>query len=496
MSETKPETRKRKFLLVSPMLNFGPFLPISISVIISILKKADYEIKLFDTTFYKMPQRCTYIADAVKIGMFKSVNWESYGMDNLKENYLSDFKELVRSFEPDFIGISIFTTFNEKIALSLIDAIDDRFSGRVIVGGIHTYINLDAVKKYRKISAIITGECEDVLIEALDYLYNNIDARVKKHNIANFLYKDTRGNWIDSGRTKVSDIEHIPFLNWDYFDDRNFYRPFHGNVLRMGHIEMARGCPFKCTYCINEHFHKQSRGFWRIKSVDRILKEINFLKNKYDLEAVKFWDDDFLAVDIKKIERVTKGIKMMGLKFLCQSRPEHAAEEKIRIIAENGCIQIGIGVESGSQEYRIKKLNRKMTNERIIDAFKSCRKHSISSTAFCMIGMPDETRADILETAKLLRVANPDVINHAIFTPYQGNSLYQYAKEKNYITEDVNYEDYTKCFLNMPLLSAKEVEGLFKTFILYCRLDDSYYELIRKAEVDNEVFRKLKALIP
>ena len=57
----------------------------------------------------------------------------------------------------------------------------------------------------------------------------------------------------------------------------------------------------------------------------------------------------------------------------------------------------------------------------------------------------------------------------------------------------MNYEDYTKCFLNMPLLSAKEVEGLFKTFILYCRLDDSYYELIRKAEVDNEVFQELKS---
>ena len=136
-----------------------------------------------------------------------------------------------------------------------------------------------------------------------------------------------------------------------------------------------------------------------------------------------------------------------------------------------------------------------MSNEKIIDAFKNSRKYNIISSAYCMIGMPDETREDILSTARLLRQANPHVIVHAIFTPYEGNSLYQYAKEQGYVDKDIDYEKMTKCFLNMPSITTQEVEELFKTFIFYSRFDDSYYPLIRQAEQDAEIFQKLKTML-
>ena len=482
------KTNKRKFLLVSPMLDFGPFLPLNISIIIAILEKAGYDIKLFDTTFYKHPVDDSWADDSIKIGIFKPVSWDGYGMDNLKEDYIKDFKELVKSYKPDFIGISIFTTFNEKIALSFIDAIDDDFEGKVIIGGIHTYINLDRVKTYKKIDAIIPGECEDMLLDALNVLYEDKKDNIKI--IPNFVYRD--GNkWIDSGKYIVSDFENIPFLNWDYFDKRNFFRPFEGKVLRMGHVEMARGCPFGCSYCINEHFHHQFPNFWRVKSVKRMLDEVRYLKEKYELDSIKIWDDDFLAIGRKKITEVTAGLKELDLKFLCHSRPEHMDKENIKTLAKNGCIQIGVGVESGNPEYRIKMLKRKMSDEKIIQAFKNCRDYNIIASAYCMIGMPDETREDILSTARLLRRANPHVIVHAIFGPYEGNSLFDYAKSKGYVDENVDYQNLTKSYLKMPSISQKEVEKLNKTFILYSRLDDSCYPMIKKAEEDNKIFGDL-----
>jgi radical SAM superfamily enzyme YgiQ (UPF0313 family) len=259
----------------------------------------------------------------------------------------------------------------------------------------------------------------------------------------------------------------------------------------MGHVEMSRGCPFGCSYCINEHFHDQFPNFWRVKSVNRMLEEVRYLKDKYKLDSIKIWDDDFLAIGPKKLTEVTAGLKELDLKFLCHSRPEHMNKENIKILAKNGCIQIGVGVESGNPEYRKKVLKRRMSDEKIIEAFKNCREYNIISSAYCMIGMPDETREDILSTARLLRKANPHVIVHAIFGPYEGNSLYKYAKDKGYIAENVDYQNLTKSYLKMPSISQKEVEKLNKTFILYSRLDDSCYPMIEKAEDDNKIFEDL-----
>jgi len=239
----------------------------------------------------------------------------------------------------------------------------------------------------------------------------------------------------------------------------------------------------------------QFKGYWRTKSPERFLAEVDNLKERYKIDVIKIWDDNFLAMKSEKISEVTSGLNKMKLKFLCHSRPEHMSEGKIKTLAQNGCIQIGVGVESGNPEYRKQMLNRQMSNETIVSAFKNCRKHNITASAYCMIGMPDESREDILMTARLLREAQPHVIVHAIFTPYEGNSLYNYAKEKDYIDENIDHEDYMRCFMHMPSISAKEIESLYRTFYYYCRLDDSYYPLIQKGESDPKILESLVSLL-
>ena len=275
----------------------------------------------------------------------------------------------------------------------------------------------------------------------------------------------------------------------------------------MGHVEMARGCPYRCTYCINELFHEiypkskpynittdkeeHSQGYWRLKSVDRFLSEIKYLKERHSIQVFKIWDDDFLAMRYDTLKDVGEGLKNMDLKFLCHSRPEHMKEDKISLVAQNNCIQMGVGVECGSLEYRKKYLGRGMPNDVIVGAFNNCRKHKVIATAYCMIGMPNETREDIMLTANLLRDANPHVIVHAIFQPYPGNSLYRVANDSGYIDKDIDWEDYSRCYLNMPSISREEVEKLYRTFLLYCRFPDSMYPTIKKAEEDDKLLEEL-----
>ena len=497
----------KRFLMVSPMVDFGPFLPVNVSALLAVLENDGFEVKLFDTTFYKhqKPEKNSGKDEFVAVGTFKPVDWTGYGMDNLKEDYVGDFQKLLQEFDPDYIGVSIFTSFNASLAYELIDAIGDH-RAKVTVGGMHTYIMLDEVKLIDRIDVIFSGETDQVILPALEFLENRKPGENK--DLAGFQYRDEKGDWIDSNASGITNIETIPYLNWDHYDDRNFYRPFNGEIYRMGHVEMARGCPFRCTYCINEYFHKaypnskpyqksegtapSQRGYWRLKSPERFLSEVEYLADRHKVEAVKIWDDDFLAMRESHLIAVSEGMKNLGLKFLCHSRPEHMSEEKIKIVAENGCLQIGVGVEAGNPEYRAKYLGRKMENQTVIDAFQNCKKHGVVGSAYCMIGMPDESREDILMTARLLREAEPSVVVHAIFTPYPGNSLADLAAEKGYINKnELDLSQMFKCQLTMPSISQLGVEQLYRTFVLYCNFPDSEYERIRLAETDDQMFLEL-----
>ena len=77
--------KKPKILVVSPMLDMGPFLPLSISMVIAILEKGGYEVKLFDTTFYKMPSKESSINDLFNDSI-KLLNL------SLEARYLKDLK--------------------------------------------------------------------------------------------------------------------------------------------------------------------------------------------------------------------------------------------------------------------------------------------------------------------------------------------------------------------------------------------------------------------
>jgi len=58
----------------------------------------------------------------------------------------------------------------------------------------------------------------------------------------------------------------------------------------------------------------------------------------------------------------------LRIPFWFNTRPETMTEEKVRMLEEIGCFRVGIGLEHGNPEFRERMLNRKVSNERIIEA--------------------------------------------------------------------------------------------------------------------------------
>ena len=96
-----------------------------------------------------------------------------------------------------------------------------------------------------------------------------------------------------------------------------------------------------------------------------------------------------------------------------------------------------MGVEVSSETFRKNILNRFPAQDKIIEAFELLKNASIKSTAYNIIGLPNETEDMIIDTIKFNSILKPDNITVAFYSPYLGTSLQVESKE---IGDFNNYE--------------------------------------------------------
>jgi radical SAM superfamily enzyme YgiQ (UPF0313 family) len=194
-----------------------------------------------------------------------------------------------------------------------------------------------------------------------------------------------------------------------------------GLLMRGAMILTTRGCPFKCSFCgCNLIFGKKLRK----KSIEKIEQEIDFLKNNFGVEGIWIIDDTF-TVNREHVAAVSRILKKYGLVWGCQSRVNTIDEDMIRIMKENGCIQIDFGVESGSQRILDEIIQKGITIEQVKNAFQLAHKYAIRTLANFMIALPTETLEEFEQTRMLADQIKADVYIFSIATPLPGTRLYE-----------------------------------------------------------------------
>ncbi len=483
--------KNTKILFINPISGIEGFLPIGLSSLIAVLKNEGFEVDIFDTTYYET----TDYNDRQKnelFGEFLPANMSEFGIIREKKDYIKDLNEKIRVMNPDLIGVTIPTGYNYPLAMKLIEGISN-YSGLLAVGGKPVMVNPEKFIKHSRIDIVCVGEGETPFRE----LCLRIEEKKPFTDIKN-LWVKIKGNITKNELGPLEDLDRLPIPCWDIYDERHFYKPFCGRVYRYGHIELSRGCPYRCSYCINETLQELFRGkgkYYRKKSLPRALEEISFLKSKYNLEMIKFWDEEFLLFSDKELEEFAHEYKKLKLPFLITARLDSVTDKKARLLKEMGCVNVSAGIESGSEYIRTNILNRKMSNEDIIRGISLLNKYNVRTSTLNMLGMPHETRKQVFETIELNRIAKAQNSSIMILQPWDGTKIRKMAVEEDFMKEDEETYLYTDSCLNMPQLSPCEIRGLAKTFSLYRKVPKCFYPLVRLCEKDgklrNELFKFL-----
>ncbi len=239
-------------------------------------------------------------------------------------------------------------------------------------------------------------------------------------------------------------------------------------------VSIIYGCNNFCTYCIVPYV----RGRERSRKPEDILadikrlaidgyKEIMLLGQNVNSYGNDFKDElngyNFpkLLQDIEKIE----GIEI--IRFM-SPHPKDFKDDLIEVIKSSKKIahQIHLPLQSGNTNI-LKKMNRKYTKEQFLDVAMKLKKiPDVSISTDIIVGFPNETEEEFLDTLDVVSKVKFDQIYMFIYSPREGTVA---AKMEDHVTyeEKVNRLERLKKLYEdiLPSLNKEMIGKTYKVLV-------------------------------
>lgn len=355
-----------------------------------------------------------------------------------KERIFHDTVEKAIASQSSLIGLSAFTEDYRNVT-KLAEEIKKRSNAKIVVGGIHATILPEDffIREDSPFDAAVVGDGEIPLTSLIEAERNPTSSWNK---IKGLVFRKGKNILRTAPETASPPIEHMPIHPYHKLD-MNFYLQPQQFLLRSiylsgVHIFTARGCPYRCSFCAN------SRKKVRFRTLDSVIEEIRYLKERYDIDGFYIHDDTFTIKSDRVIEFCEK-LTDLEYRFVwgMEGRVNQFPDEVLHALKKSGCIQIDFGVESGSQE-SLNRMKKGITVKDTTDIFRRCRAENIRTYANFLINTPEETEEDVRKTIELMENIKATTYGICVTTPYPGTEIYdQYVKPPLTVEEYQLYGD-------------------------------------------------------
>ncbi len=252
----------------------------------------------------------------------------------------------------------------------------------------------DTINEIPWVDFCCRGEGETTVYPLFSALLNDSDYS----SIKGLTYRDDSHSIVENPTPElVENLDDLPFTDYSLIPDYIVNNPNSYN--HAFPIDVGRGCPFKCAYCSTSIFWQRK---FRVKSADRIVKEMLDLNKRLNITKFNFQHDLF-TVDKKKVLEFTSALGNAHTYFewVCSSRIDTLDEETIVSMAQNGMKSVYLGIETGSERMQ-KLINKNLKIDNIIETVDLFIKNKVNVTASFMFGFPEETEDDLEKTLQLV----------------------------------------------------------------------------------------------
>lgn len=486
-----------KVLFIWPNKDQFGFKPMSISILVALLKRAGHEVDLFDTTYIDFGFRDNSEVRQ-KLKIFKDTDLSAYNLAKTKINLSKELVKKLDDFNPDVVALSV---LSDEIYIGLeASEIVKGWNPKTIVlwGNKAASMAADKILKSPAVDYLCVGEGISFFPEFMECLSSSGNPET----LSNIVFRRPDGSVKRNPLAPYyQNLDALPYYDWSLFDERHHVKPFDGQVYRGADHMMYWGCPNICTYCINRSYRKlygkDAGRFLRCYSVERIIDEIAFLSERWGIEFYKFHDEDFCLKPLDYFKTLAKQYaEKIGIPFTIMANARNVTAEKVALLKKMNCVSVTIGIETGNQELRKKILKRNETTEDIIRAVGLLNDAGIRTSAFNMLAIPFETRKTIFETIEINRKAKVQYPNAGFFFPLEETELHRIAVEEGFYDPEAGAVfKNDEPTLTLPDISSEELVTLRERFTLYIKLPKALYPFIERSEQTDTIGEKLTTVL-
>ncbi len=240
----------------------------------------------------------------------------------------------------------------------------------------------------------------------------------------------------EQGHEPRFDFSNPPMPRYDLLDPDKYNRfP----------VQTSRGCPFKCDFCASSILLTSS---YTHKPVERVVEEIREIKRRWPHPFIELADDNTFA-DPRYGRRLAEAIGGENIKWFAESDISVGQDEELlRLIAQSGCRQILVGLESPTAsgvdgvELRSNWKYRKRDTYRA--AIERIQSHGITVNGCFVLGLDGDTEEVFDLIPRFVEESELYDVQVTVMTAFPGTPLYRRLAAAGRLMEPRNWR---KCSL-------------------------------------------------
>lgn len=306
---------------------------------------------------------------------------------------------------------------------------------KIVWGGAHPTLYPQQTISDDNIDIVVVNEaCSTITL-----LAQSLKEKSELKNVPGIYYKI--GNCIIKTTNFIpDDISTLPYMDFSLIDIPYYSR---NNIVSSGYninvkdivalpILTGLGCVYRCTFCINVILKRR----YRFRTAEEIVNRIEYLQQKYSANFFQFLDEDFF-INKHRILRFIEIVEKRKLKFYFRPwlrvsafRDGYIDIDMAQRLERIGMVAAVMGAECGSQRI-LDRIQKQIKVEDSIRAAMILSKTNIVPRFSLMVGLPGETKEDILATyrlaIRLMEVNKNSDVPILSFATYPGSELYKEA---------------------------------------------------------------------
>ncbi|MGF1502090.1 MAG: magnesium-protoporphyrin IX monomethyl ester anaerobic oxidative cyclase [Paracoccaceae bacterium] len=379
------------------------------------------------------PAWVAYLAGPLKAAGFTDITFIDAMTEELSEDAL---RTRIAEASPDIVGATAITPSIYRAERALEIAREAAPGAVTVLGGVHaTFMYRQVLSEAPHIDAIVRGEGETVFLDLVRAIAEGRWPADRKR-IKGIAYREGSDIVATAAAPTIKDLDGLT-PDWSILDwHRYVYIPL---GTRLAIPNMARGCPFTCSFC-------SQWKFWRDYRVRDPKKVVDEIENLVDAHGVGFFilADEEPTINRKKFTAFCEELIARGLpdrvKWGINTRVTDIERDKdlLPLWRRAGLVHVSLGTEAAAQ-LKLDLFNKETRVEQNKEAIRLLREADIFTEAQFIVGLDNETEETLEETYRFARDWNPDLANWTMYTPWPFTPLYQEIRDK---VEVFDFEKY------------------------------------------------------